>query len=259
MKVTWCGGSAQPPQPAWISTPNGRGRLASMPTSSTIRTVRFERIRKTIRCRQRRSTRSASMSPYSSPLMIHQEPIAASRRQNPTSPGASRPANQLTTASSATVTAIAGPRMPPPKTTAVSATTATTAASQRTPLVCSLRGSGGASPDGRRRRGARWTRTGAVVTCWALVRDSRSPGTSMAPPRRGATTSPGRLPAPTGANERPSAICAAAGDTAAVQPPNRPTRPGTGTGTMRRSTAQLTWSARKAEALVWIATGRRLS
>jgi hypothetical protein len=136
-KVTCTDGSAQPPQPSRMTTPNGRGRWASGPTqASTIRLSSFARITTTIRCRKRRSTSSATSSPASSPLRTHHELRAASARQSPTSPGACSPVSQLTTASSATVTSTAKPRSPPAKTATVSATSTIAAISHPTPLVC---------------------------------------------------------------------------------------------------------------------------
>jgi hypothetical protein len=68
--------------------------------------------------------------------MTHQELRAASPRQAPTSPGAWSPVSHRTTASSATVTSMARPRIPRAKTTIVSAISTTPTISHRTPLVC---------------------------------------------------------------------------------------------------------------------------
>jgi hypothetical protein len=38
--MTCCDGSAQPPQPAWITTPNGRGRRMLAPTKAAMVTIR---------------------------------------------------------------------------------------------------------------------------------------------------------------------------------------------------------------------------
>ena len=64
-------------------------------------------------------------------------------------------ASQPTTASSTTVTAIAGPRKPLPKTTTVVPTRTAVAISQPIPVDSTRCGSGGASPVGRRRIGWR--------------------------------------------------------------------------------------------------------
>jgi hypothetical protein len=135
--VIWSDGSAQPPQPVWMTTPNGRGRRAiAATTASATRTVTLPTTKKTINCRKRLSTSSASTRASPSPLRTHQELIAASTRHSPATPGAASPASQLTTASSATVTSTARPRSPRAKTAIVSATSTTAAISQRTPLVC---------------------------------------------------------------------------------------------------------------------------
>jgi hypothetical protein len=136
-KVTCVDGMAQPPQPAWMTTPNGRGRWATAPsTFSASKLNSCARITTTISCRNRRSTNNASSSPHNSPLRTHQELIAASARQTPTSPGACSPVSHLTTASSATVTSTARPRSPRANTATVSATSTAAAISHRTPLVC---------------------------------------------------------------------------------------------------------------------------
>jgi hypothetical protein len=151
-KVTCSDGSAQPPQLVWMTTPNGRGRCANSPTMLAAgKTTTLAKMRKTTRCRKRLSASSASTSTNDNPLMTHQELRAASARQATTSPGAWSPASHLTTVSSATVTATAGPRMPLPKTMIASATSTTAASSHPTPLVCRWYGNGGGSPDGRRR------------------------------------------------------------------------------------------------------------
>ena len=62
--------------------------------------------------------------------------MAASIRQNPTSPGACSPANHPTTASSTTVTSTATPRSPRAKIRIDSPTSTTPASSHRIPLVC---------------------------------------------------------------------------------------------------------------------------
>jgi hypothetical protein len=91
------------------------------------------------------------------------------------------PASHLTTASSATVTATAGPRNPLANTTAEATASTSAIASQRKPLLWMWCGSGGGSPDGRRRR------AGLVMP--ALPGSVREPpvlvpsaGTSMALP-----------------------------------------------------------------------------
>ena len=87
--VTWSDGIPQPPQPAPMTTPNGRGRWAIGGSQAwTTRVSSCARTSTTIRCRNRRSTSSATSSPASRPLMTHQELITASARQAPTSPGA---------------------------------------------------------------------------------------------------------------------------------------------------------------------------
>jgi hypothetical protein len=78
-------------------------------TPIAVVTTRYARVNETIRCRMRRSTSSASSSPSASPLSTHQELSAASPRIIPTNPGTWLPASHPTTASSTTVTAIAGP------------------------------------------------------------------------------------------------------------------------------------------------------
>jgi hypothetical protein len=136
-KVTCSDGSAQPPQPAWMDTPNGRGRCAIAATTfSATRITRLPTTKKTIRCRKRLSASSASTRPSPIPLRIHHELMAASARSTATSPGASSPFSHLTTASSTTVTATAAPRSPRAKSTTVSATSTTAAISHPTPLVC---------------------------------------------------------------------------------------------------------------------------
>jgi hypothetical protein len=134
--ITGSDGRAQPPQPASMSTPKGRGRCVPDATTSGIVVSSWATISAMIRCRNRRSPSSASTSPKPRRLRTHQEPRKASACQVPVSPGAFSPASHLTTASSRTVTVTAGPRRPPSK-TAIDRTTSTTkATSQPTPLVC---------------------------------------------------------------------------------------------------------------------------
>jgi hypothetical protein len=135
-KVTCSDGSAQPPQPARITTPNGRGRRTLAPTTLAAVTTRYARVNETIRCRKRRSTSSDSSSPSASPLRTHHELSAASPRMIPTNPGSWLPASHPTIASSTTVTAMAGPRSPPRNTTTDSTMSTPAATSQPTPLVC---------------------------------------------------------------------------------------------------------------------------
>jgi hypothetical protein len=133
-RVTWSDGIPQPPQLASMTTPNGRGRWAIGGTQAwATRVSSCARTSTTISCRNRRS---ASSSPTSSPLRTHQELMAASTRQAPTSPGAWSPTSHRTTASSTTVTSIARPRSPPAKTLIVRAISTTPAINHRTPLVC---------------------------------------------------------------------------------------------------------------------------
>jgi hypothetical protein len=135
--VTCTDGSAQPPQLARRSTPNGRGRRA-MAARTVVRLAPSpQATSQTIRCRQRRSTSNATSSPKYSVNTTHQEPARARPRSSASSPGASRPASQATTASSTTVTATAGPRSPRANTASVSPTSTTAATSQPTPLVWS--------------------------------------------------------------------------------------------------------------------------
>jgi hypothetical protein len=108
-----------------------------------------------MRCRRRLNTSSATTSAIPSTSIAHHETIAAITWSAPTSPGACSPVSHPTTASSATVTATAGPRSPPAKTRIGAATSTTAATSQPTPLICSWCGSGGGSPVGRRRRARR--------------------------------------------------------------------------------------------------------
>jgi hypothetical protein len=138
VKAATCSdGIAQPPQLAWRSTPNGRGRRAKL-ASHTVRVApRFETTSQTIRCRQRRNTSKASGRAKYSASSGHQEPMRARPRRNGTTPGPARPASQRTTASSTTVTATAGPRSPRAKMARVSPTSTTAATSQPTPLVWS--------------------------------------------------------------------------------------------------------------------------
>ena len=65
--VTWSDGIAQPPQPARISTPNGRGRWAIAASTAPVSSTKEATITQTIRCRNRRSTSSATSSPDTSP------------------------------------------------------------------------------------------------------------------------------------------------------------------------------------------------
>ena len=135
--VTWSDGIPQPPQPAPMATPKGRGRWAKGGSQAwTTRVSSWARTSTTIRCRKRRSTSNATSSPASRPLMTHQELRAARARQAPTSPGAWSPTSHRTTASSTTVTSTARPRIPRAKTTIVSAISTTPTISHRTPLVC---------------------------------------------------------------------------------------------------------------------------
>ena len=75
-----------------------------------------------------------------------------------------QPDTHRTTVSSATVTATASPRNPPPKTTLDKTMQATSATSQPTPVDWRWCGSGGDAPDGRRRRVPRVTGGAAWVT-----------------------------------------------------------------------------------------------
>ena len=63
-KVTCSDGMAQPPQPARMTTPNGRGRWVTGPMMPPpIRASRLARTSQMIRCRKRRSTSSTTISP----------------------------------------------------------------------------------------------------------------------------------------------------------------------------------------------------
>jgi hypothetical protein len=110
-------GIAQPLQLVRSSTPKGRGRWASRPSSTATFIPTIQTASHTIRCRQRRRTSNASGSTSDSAIRIHQEPMCARPCHSPTSPGACSPPSQRTMASSTTVAA-------------------TAATSQPTPLVC---------------------------------------------------------------------------------------------------------------------------
>jgi hypothetical protein len=69
-----------------------------------------------------------------------------------TYPGMETSDSQRTIVSSTTVSVTAGPRQRPPNMAIAAASRATRANSQPTPLLRTLRGSGGGSPEGRRRR-----------------------------------------------------------------------------------------------------------
>jgi hypothetical protein len=87
-KVTGRDGSAQPPQPALITTPNGRGRCRCEPIRVVATNAsKFTAMIQMIRCRKRRNASSASSSPYAIEFRTHHELSAASACQNPTSPG----------------------------------------------------------------------------------------------------------------------------------------------------------------------------
>jgi hypothetical protein len=61
---SWIEGMAQPPQPSPITTPNGRGRRATAAsTSSASKLTSWATISRTIRCRKRRRTSRATISP----------------------------------------------------------------------------------------------------------------------------------------------------------------------------------------------------
>ena len=90
--ITCSDGRAQPPQPAPMITPNGRGRRTYEPiTSWEIVVSSCATISVTIRCRNRRSASSASTSPSASRLRTHQEPRKASACQVPGQPGRVQP------------------------------------------------------------------------------------------------------------------------------------------------------------------------
>jgi hypothetical protein len=62
-KATCSDGSAQPPQLAWRSTPNGRGRRAITARPNVRKPPSSTATSHTSRCRQRRRTSKASTSP----------------------------------------------------------------------------------------------------------------------------------------------------------------------------------------------------
>ena len=111
----------------------------------------------TSRCRNRRSTISASNRPHTSTVIAGHEPGTASTFIVADRPGPSNPASHRTTASSTTVTATAGPRNSPVKITSDNPTTSTNPINQPIPVVCKGCGNGGGRPDGRRRRDERPT------------------------------------------------------------------------------------------------------
>ena len=83
-KVICSDGIAQPPQPSRIihpERPRALGERATMFSASKLST--WARITRTIRCRKRRSTSSASSSPYNSPV---KDPPGAEGRQRPPDP-----------------------------------------------------------------------------------------------------------------------------------------------------------------------------
>ena len=128
--------------------------------------------------------------------MATHDPSAASARIAGSRPGARSPASHLTTASSATVTATAGPRKPPAKTTTETTSSTTAAASQPTPVLWRWRGNGGGCPEGRRRRGERLIPACSSGPRAAAARAGGFAGTSITPPqpgrRPGRTTAPGK-------------------------------------------------------------------
>ena len=63
-KVTCRAGMAQPPQPSWISTPNGRGRWVTGPRMAPPTFAsRLASTSQMIRCRNRRRISSTRISP----------------------------------------------------------------------------------------------------------------------------------------------------------------------------------------------------
>ena len=114
--------------------------------------------------------------------MATHDPSAASARIAGSRPGTRSPASHLTTASSATVTATAGPRKPPAKTTTETTSSTTAAASQPTPVVWRWRGNGGGCPEGRRRRGERLIPACSCEPRAAAARAGGFAGTSITPP-----------------------------------------------------------------------------
>src|SRR6478736_7713220 len=114
--------------------------------------------------------------------MATHDPSAASARIAGSRPGTRSPASHLTTASSATVTATAGPRKPPAKTTTKTTSSTTAAASQPTPVVWRWRGNGGGCPEGRRRRGERLTPARSSGPRAAAAPAGGFAGTSITPP-----------------------------------------------------------------------------
>ena len=127
--------------------------------------------------------------------MATHDPSAASARIAGSRPGARSPASHLTTASSATVTATAGPRKPPAKTTTETTSSTTAAASQPTPVAWRWRGNGGGCPEGRRRRGERLTPACSSGPRAAAARAGGFAGTSITPPtwaRPDRTAAPGK-------------------------------------------------------------------
>ena len=114
--------------------------------------------------------------------MATHDPSAASARIAGSRPGTRSPASHLTTASSATVTATAGPRKPPAKTTTETTSSTTAAASQPTPVVWRWRGNGGGCPEGRRRRGERLIPACSCGPRAAAARAGGFAGKSITPP-----------------------------------------------------------------------------
>src|SRR5690348_3092395 len=114
--------------------------------------------------------------------MATHDPSAATARIAGSRPGARSPASHRTTASSATVTATAGPRKPPAKTTTETTSSTTAAASQLTPVLWRWRGNGGGCPEGRRRRGERLIPACSCGPRAAAARVGGFAGTSITPP-----------------------------------------------------------------------------
>ena len=94
MKATCIDGSAQPPQLARRSTPNGRGRRAMVARIVMRMAPSCTATSQTSRCRQRRRTNNPSSSPEYSVYSIHQEPMLASPAgASPVPTRAARPAS----------------------------------------------------------------------------------------------------------------------------------------------------------------------
>jgi hypothetical protein len=142
-------GIAQPPHPARMGTPNGRGRCAIAPRMTWISLPTMLTVtRATMRWRRRFTISRATISERPTAFSTHQDASAANALNNEVAPS---PASQATTASSTTVTATAVPSMPRANTAIVRIMTTMAAVSQPIPLVWRRCGSGGGSPVGRRR------------------------------------------------------------------------------------------------------------